>query len=226
MANQNPEENRTAIDGINDSLTGIEQKVQNNQKVIMWGCIAAAVIVCAILLYVYAVRIPGIQSANDAIGKADMTLAMGNDSIALAQYQQVASEYGYESGNRAALNAAILLYAKGDYQAAIKYLQDYSAKDKIIGAAAKSLEGDCYVNLKEYDKALQCFSNAAKISDQNPYYTPLFMMKEATVQRELKNYAAEANLYQQIQTLYPSYGPQMQIDIEKYLRRAQIQAGE
>jgi len=39
MANQNTEETRTAIDDINDSLTGIEQKVQNNQKLIMWGCI-------------------------------------------------------------------------------------------------------------------------------------------------------------------------------------------
>ena len=226
MANQNTEETRTAIDDINDSLTGIEQKVQNNQKLIMWGCIAAAVVACAVLIYVYAVRMPGIEAANDAIGKADMTLTLGNDSLALDQYKQVANEYGYDGGNRAALNAAILLYSKGEYQEAINYLQKYSAGDKIIGAAAKSLEGDCYVNLKEYDKAVKCFNSAADISDKNPYYTPLFMMKEATVQRELKNYAAEANLYQQINDLYPTYGQQMQIDIEKYLRRAQIQAGE
>lgn len=226
MAKQNTEETRNALDDLNDSLTGIEQKVQNNQKIIMWSCVGAAIVACVVLFYVYGIRQPAIHAANDAIGKADMTLALGNDSIALEQYKQIAAGYGYDSGNRASLNAAILLYDKGEYQDAIKYLQDYSAKDKIIGASAKSLEGDCYVNLKEYDKAVKCFAQAAKISDNNPYYTPLFMMKEATVQRELKNYAAEANLYQQIQTLYPNYGQQMQIDIEKYLRRAQIQAGE
>ena len=225
MAKNNTEETRTAIDDLNDSLTGFEQKVQNNQKLILWGCIAIIACVCAVLIYFYAVRTPGIQSANEAVGKADMSLALGNDSIALDQYKQVADNYGYDGGNRAALNAAILLYQKGEYQEAINYLKKYSPSESIIGAAAKSLEGDCYVNLQQYDQALDCFRKAASISDKNPHYTPLFLMKEATVERELGNYAAEAKLYQEIIDLYPNYGQGAQIDMEKYLRRAKIQAG-
>ncbi len=113
MAKNKPEETRTKIDDINESLSSVEQKVQNNQKAIMWGAIILAAIACLVLIYIYAIRRPGIQSANDAIGQADMELALGNDSIALMQYEQIADEYGYDAGNRANLNAAILYYQKG-----------------------------------------------------------------------------------------------------------------
>ena len=113
MAKNNEPETRTKIDDINDSLSSIEQKVQNNQKVIMWACVAVAAVVCVVLLYIYGIRKPGIESANNAIGQADLELAMGNDSVALAQYMQVADEYGYEGCNRAHLNAAIILYQQG-----------------------------------------------------------------------------------------------------------------
>ncbi len=226
MAKENQTENRTAVEELNDSLTGIEQKVQNNQKTIMWACVAVVAVVCAVLIYVYGIRRPGIESANNAIGQADLTMAMGNDSLALQQYQQVADEYGYDAGNRAQLNAAILLYQQGKYQEAINYLKNYSANESIIGASSKALEGDCYVNLKNYNEAIDCYREAAKISDKNPSYTPYFLMKEATVQRELKNYKAEADLYRTIRDEYPEYAAMQQIDFEKYIARAEAQAGE
>lgn len=172
MAKNNPEETHTKLDEINDSLSSVEQKVQNNQKMIMWGTIALAAVACIVLIYIYAVRRPGIQAANDAIGQADMELALGNDSIALMQYEQIADEYGYEAGNRANLNAAILLYQKGEWQKALDYVKNYSSNDEVVGASAKALEGDCYVNLKEYDKAISCYKAAAKASDSNPMLTP------------------------------------------------------
>lgn len=226
MAKDKNTETRTAVDDLNDSLTGIEQKVQNNQKFIMWACIVVAAVVALVLLYFYGIRKPGIEAANNAIGQADIELAQGNDSIALAQYKQVAEEYGYDAGNRAALNAAILLYQQGKYEEALSYLKDYKANEEIIGASAKSLEGDCYVNLKKYPEAIDCFKEAAKISNKNPYYTPVFLMKEATVERELKNYKAEAELYRTIKEEYPQYAASMQIDFDKYITRAEAQAGE
>lgn len=224
MANKNhEEETRTSIDEVNDTLTGLGEKVQNNSKTIMYACVAVAVVVIAVLVYVYAIRQPGIQAANEALGQADMELLMGNDSIALAKYQQVAADHGYAAGDLAGLNAAILLYKDGKYEEAVKYLSGYSSKESIIGAAAKSLEGDCYVNLKAYDKALDCFKDAVKISDNNPAYTPAFLLKEATVLREMKDYKAEAAVYEEIQKEYPNYGMQMGIDVKKYIERAKAQ---
>ena len=120
MANTNhEEETRTSIDEVNDTLTGLGERVQKNPKTIMYACVAVAAVVIAVLVYVYAVRQPGIQSANDALGQADIELLMGNDSIALAKYQQVADNHGYKAGELAGLNAAILLYKDKKYEEAI-----------------------------------------------------------------------------------------------------------
>jgi len=226
MAKEQNEEIRTSIDNLNDHLTGIEQKVQNNQKLIMWFSVGAAIIVALIFIWIYGIRQPAINSANDAISQADTQLMLGNDSIALAQYMQVADEHGYDAGNRAALNAAILLYKEKRYQDAISYLERYDVKESVIGAASRSLEGDCHVNLKQYDKALDCFRQAVKTSDNNPAYTPYFMLKEATVLHAMKEYRQEADIYADIIRDYPLYGEQNRIDLERYQKRAEALAGQ
>ncbi len=227
MANNKPnEETRTSIDEVNDTLTGIGEKVQSNPKVVVWSCVAVAAVVAIILLYVYVIRQPGQNAANNALGQADIELLMGNDSIALAKYQQVAADHGYDAGNLANLNAAILLYKQGKYEDALKYLKDYSSSETIIGASAKSLEGDCYVNLKKYPEAIDCYKQAVKISDNNPHYTPAFLLKEATVLREQKDFKAEAAVYEEIMKDYPNYGAEIGVDLEKYLERAQDAAAK
>ena len=188
------------------------------RKIIMWASVAVALVVIATLVYVYCFRTPDIEKGNQAIGEADTALIIaGNDSTALAQYELVASKYGHAAGNRANLNAAILLFQKGEYDKALSYLKSYSPSESVIGAAAASLEGDCYVNLDKLADAVKCFKKAIKLSDDNPAYTPFFMMKLATVLTAQGDYAAAADLYQQINTKYPAYGPQTNIDIEKYL---------
>lgn len=224
--NTKPEETRTPVEEVNDTLTGLGEKVQKNSKVIFYISIAAAVIVAGVLVYIYAFRQPSIQAGNEALGQADVELLMGNDSTALAKYQQVADQHGYNAGKLAGLNAAILLYKQGKYEEAIKYLSNYSSNESIISAGAKSLEGDCYVNLQQYDKALDCFRKAVKLSDNNPAYTPTFLLKEATVLRAQKDYKAEAAIYKQIKEEYPHYAAQMGIDAEKYLNRANASQAE
>lgn len=231
MANTNqPEQNAPE-----QNQEPVEKALRDQSKLILWFTIAVSVVVIAILVYVFFIRRPGIEASDRAVSAADITLAQGQDSIALDQYRQVADNYGYDGGNRAALNAAILLYQQAmstentderdaKLKEAISYLDKYDVKEQVIGAAAKSLEGDCYVNLGQYEKALDYFRQAAKISDNNPSYTPLFLMKEATVQRELKNYSAEAQLYQIIIDRYPGYGRQINVDMDKYLERAKAQS--
>lgn len=209
------------MDEVNDTLTSWGAKVQSNPRIIVWSCIIIALVVCCILIYVYAVRQPAIQAGNEALGQADVELLMGNDSLALAKYKAVAAQHGYDAGNLAKINAAILLYKDGKYEEALKYLNDYEASEDIIGSGAQALMGDCYVNMGKYDQALECFRKAQEVSDNNPHYTPTFMIKEATVLRELKKYSEEAAVYQKILDEYPNYGQETGIDVEKYLSRAQ-----
>lgn len=200
-----------------------QAEVFKGQKALTWALLAIAAIAVIVVVYIYAFRNPGVQSANEAIAQADITLAQGNDSLTLVQYQQVADNEGYDAANRAALQAAILLYDKKDYNGALEYLNKFNANESLVGAAAKSLEGDCYVNLQQYDNAVSCFDKAVSISDDNALYTPLFLMKKATVLRELKNYADEAATYERIKNDYPEYITAYRIDINKYIERAKAQ---
>ncbi|MCC8176732.1 MAG: tetratricopeptide repeat protein [Bacteroidales bacterium] len=220
------QETRTSIDELNDQLTSVGEKVQANKKYIAYAVVAVVVLVCAALIYMWAFRGPAIQKGNDAIGQADLQLAMGNDSIALAQYEAVANSYGYAAGNRASLQAAILLYKEGKYQEALKYLDKFDAKESIIGAGAYSLKGDCYVNLNKLDDALHCYDKAISESDDNPVYTPFFMLKEARIYQAKGDYAKEAQIYEKVKEEYPKYAQTYGIDLDRYIERANAQAGK
>lgn len=224
MSTKKNENTESGLDTLNDSLTSMTAKVQDNKKIITVCALIVMAIVLIILAYVYFFRGPGINKANDAIGAADLTLAQGNDSVALAQYMNVADEFGYDAGNRAALQSAILLYQKENYEEALKYLDKYSAKEDIIGPAAYSLKGDCYVNLDKLQEAVSCYKDAISKSDKNPAYTPFFMLKLARVYAAMNNHSEEAALYKQVMTEYPIYGQTNNIDVEKLYTRAKLQA--
>ncbi|MCX4258576.1 MAG: hypothetical protein OSJ34_02515 [Muribaculaceae bacterium] len=223
---QTEQQGANAIDEINDQLTGISRKVQENQRIIYISTGIVAFIVICVLVYIYAFRNPGIERGNNEIGLADLQLFQGNDSIALTQYESIANEHGYSAGNRAALQAAILLFEKGEYQQALDYLSKYSADEAFIGAAAYSLEGDCYVNLDQLDNAVKSFNKAIAQSNDNPSYTPFFMLKLARVYNAQQKYGDELKVYEKIEKEYPAYGNMYGVDIRKYLERARLQAAQ
>lgn len=220
------EETRTSIDAVNDSLTGLSESVQKNKKNIAIVAGIVAVIVIGVLVYIFLINKPAVAKQDNAIGQADRELLMtGNDSIATVMYQQVA-EGGHDAGNRAKLMAAIGLYKQAKYDDAIKYLEAYSASDDIIGAASLSLLGDCYVNTDKLDKAVTAFKDAISQSDNNAYYTPVFMVKLAHVYNAQGKHADEAALYQEIVDKYPEFLSNSGFNIKKDLERAKILAGE
>lgn len=220
------EEVRTSIDNLNDSLTSIGEKVQKNQKPLMIATICVVAVVALVLVYVFLMRNPAIDEANTAVGAADREMLInGNDSIALDIYQQVAED-GYDAGNRAKLMAAIQLYQQGKYEEALGFVSEYSAKDAIIGAAAYSLEGDCYVNLDNLDAAVGSFKNAISQSDANPHYTPFFMLKLARVYRAQDNFEGALKLYEEIRADYPNYATANGVNIEKEIEFARVKAGK
>lgn len=229
MANKKPDtapETTTGLDELNDSLTNVTKKVQDNQKIIVTCSLVVVFVAVLVIAYVYFFRNPSMQKHNDNIGNADLELALGNDSIALAQYKDLADNGSFEASNRAALQSAILLYQEGKYEDALRYAEKYSPREDIIGAGAVSLKGDCLVNLDRLDEAVKAYEKAVSVSDNNPAYTPFFLVKLARVYHAQSNYAAEAETYGRIQKEYPLYGQGHNLDVEKLLDRANLLAGK
>lgn len=240
MAKNKPETTETGLDELNDSLTKVTNRVQENKKVLAVITVVVLAVCALVLAYVYFFRNPSMQRANDKIGAADLELIQGNDSVALAQYKSIADDGSFEAGNRAALNAAILIYqegaaaladnkeadAKKKFEEALKYAEKYSANEDIIGAAALGLQGDCLVNLDRFDDAVGKFKKAVKVSDDNPAYTPYFMIKLARIYDAQKKYADEVEILEQVKGKYPYYQQQHQVNVEAMLELAKLRAGK
>lgn len=225
MAN-NKKDVHTSIDELNETLTSVEQHVENNKKIIIWSLAGIVAVAAVILLYYYGIYAPNKKASSDAISKADIELAMGNDSTALAQYMQVADEFSGAQADRAALQSAIILYQKGKFEEAVKYLDDASFNENLVAPAAASLKGDCYVNLNNLDKAISCYDKAIKSSNDNALYTPLFMLKKATVLNEQSKIADALAIYEAIQSKYPTFTRAYDVNIDGLIARAKAQLAE
>ena len=225
MAN-NKKDVHTSIDELNETLTSVEQHVENNKKIIIWSLAGTVAVAAVILLYYYRIYAPNKKASSDAISKADIELAMGNDSTALAQYMQVADEFSGAQADRAALQSAIILYQKGKFEEAVKYLDEASFDENLVAPAAASLKGDCYVNLNNLDKAISCYDKAIKSSNDNALYTPLFMLKKATVLNEQSKIADALAIYEAIQSKYPTFTRAYDVNIDGLIARAKAQLAE
>lgn len=218
------QETRTSIDELNESLSGLEQRVEQNKKSVIWYAVALLVVIGLGLGYYYGKK-SAKEDAGEMIGKADIELMQGNDSVALAQYQAVAAEYSNGVANRANLNAAILLYQKGKYEEALKAVENYDVEEELVGAASQSLKGDCLVNLKKYDEAVAAYDKAISVANGNELYAPVFMMKKATVLSAQQKYSEAAAIYQNIKDNYSKYVNAYRVNIDKYIDRSNYLAG-
>jgi len=226
MAKRQDQGARTTLEEVNESLTSAAQRIEDNKKYINWALIAIAVLALLAIGYIYGIRNPNQEKAKKMIGDADLELLQGDQDKALTDYEKVAAEFGNKTGERAHLNAAILLYQKGEYEKAVKHLEDYSSEGNLIGPASKSLMGDCYVNLKKLDQAMSAYDQAIKMANGNELFVPAFMIKKATVLHAQKKYAEEAAVYQEIKDKYMLYTQQSRFDVDKYLERANALAGK
>ncbi|MBQ4917409.1 MAG: tetratricopeptide repeat protein [Muribaculaceae bacterium] len=217
-------ETRTSIDELNESLSGIEKKVEENKKMIVWVLGAIVAIAVIILGYVYLIQEPNFENAKTEIAQADSKLALGQDSIALEAYKAVADSYSNDAANRAGLNAGIILFQQGKYEEAINYINKFDAEGVLVGPASQSLIGDCYVNLEKYDEAVKYFDKAISLAGDNDLYTPLFILKKATVLREQGKFAEEAKALEIIKNKYPNFVTGYRVDVDKLIERANAQA--
>jgi tetratricopeptide (TPR) repeat protein len=225
MAKKQDQSARTTLEEVNESLTSAAQRIEDNKKYINWALIAIAVIALLAGGYIW-LHNKNVQEAKEKIGEADIELLQGKQDEALKDYEKVAADFGNKAGERAHLNAAILLYEKGEYEKAAKHLEGFNPDGNLVAPAAQSLLGDCYVNLKKLDKALSAYDKAISMTGDNEAYTPVFMIKKATILHEQKKYADEAAIYQTIKDKYPMYGQQNGFNVDKYLERANALAGK
>lgn len=224
MASSNENE-QNVVEKLNDNLTSASEKIANNKKIIFWILGAIVVVGGFILSYFFIYRNPHLKGAAEAYNQVEIT-AMSNDSIAAAEYKKVAEKYSHTPcGHLAALEAAESFYDQGKYKEALECLDKADVDEPILKANAIILKGDCYVNLKQYDKALDAFKEAVKKGDKNEQIVPRALLKSANVYDEQKKYAQALECYEQIKNDYPAF--QLgNASIDAYIAREKARLGK
>ncbi len=218
MASQNQQPEESTIDKMNTQLTGAGKKIADNKSVITWVVVAVLVAAGLVFAFINFYQKPKNAKAYTAYNRVELA-SMGNDSIAAAQYKEVADKFGGKAANLASLSAAEAFYNEGKYEEAVKYLKKFSSKDKVLDANAMVLTGDCYVNLKKYDEALSAFQQAVRKADGNSQIVPRVLLKEANVYDEQKKYDKALECYTIIKKDYPDFQLGNGVSIDAYIAR-------
>ncbi len=224
--NNDKQEEKTAIENLNDTLTEAGKKLSDNQNIIWWTIGSIAVVAAAIIAYIFLYRTPHQNRAFEAYNQVEIT-ALGNDSIAAAQYKKVADENGSTTaGKLAALSAGEAYYNQGEYKEAAECLEKFSSPEPVLNANAIVLTGDCYVNLKNYDKALSCFEKAISKANKNEQIVPRVLLKMANVYDVQKKYQNAMNCYEQIKKEYPTFRLANGMTMDAYIAREKARLGK
>jgi tetratricopeptide (TPR) repeat protein len=222
MANQT-KGNEDLIVDVEEVYSNSEKFINDNKNNIVTVTSIVVGIVVLFFGYKYLYLAPLNQEAKEQMWKAEyyfeidsFNLAINGDGNYLG-FLQIVDNYGStKSGNLANYYLGISYYKKGDFQAAINYLKEFDADDKIISSVALGAIGDAYTELGNLTEALNYYKTAAK-NDDNKFSAPIFLMKAGFVAEKLGNKEEAIELYKKLQKEYPLSTEAR--NVEKYLGR-------
>ena len=175
--------------------------------------IALAVVVLAVggwYGYKNFVQKPKVEKAIDAMYKAEeyyrmdsLQKALNGDGINWG-FVRVIKEYGgTDAGNLARFYAGDSYLRTGDFNNAVKYLNDFSTSEKQVQARAYKLLGDAYSELGKNDDAISSYKKAANHFTEDRHNSAEYLFFAAALSEKAgKNNDAIA-LYKEVKEKYP-----------------------
>ena len=199
---------------VEEIVSKSEQFIENNSKKIIYGIIAVALVVGAVLGIKHGYLVPQEKKAAAAMFKGEQ---YGNGAD-YEGFEAIIDQYGStDAGNLAKAYAGICYYKMGDTQKAIDLLKSFSGKDQMVSPAVTGLIGDCYVNMGNTKEGISYFEKAAKEAD-NEVISPIYLKKAGIAYENLKEYDKAVKAYTTIKDKY--YTSMEASDIDKYITRA------
>ena len=188
---------------VEEIVSRSEQFIENNSKKIIYGIIALALVVGAVLGIKHGYLIPQEKKAAAAMFKGEQYFAKDSFNLAL-------------NGNGADYEG-ICYFKMGDNEKALDLLKSFSGSDDMISPAITGLIGDCYVNMGNVKEGISYFEKAAKQAS-NEVISPTYLKKAGIAYESLKQYGDAVKAYTTIKEKY--FNSMEASDIDKYITRA------
>lgn len=212
------------LENVQEALSASGQWIEKNWKLI--ASVVAALIVVAAVVFTLKTQVwdPKSEIASTELSKAvvyfdanNYEVALNGDEADCEGFAAVADNYShYKAGKLAGLYAGICAYELGEYEEAVKYLKNFSAKDANVGPAAKMHLGDAYVALEEYGKAVDAFKAAA--DSKSEVVAPMALKKAGIVYLHEGKKAEAQKVFATIKSEY-KFSAEAQ-DIDKFIELA------
>ncbi len=225
MATKKKDEKPQGIQNVEETLTRTEQFLEDNYKSLLTVLSVIVVVVGMVwLLRMYLNKRSDeahsqMYQAERYLESDSLKLALNGDGNYLG-FIDIAKNYRLtKAGNLAKYSAGICYLHLGDYENAIKYLEKYSIKDKVIGSLAIGAAGDAYIELGNTEKGIAKYLEAAELAD-NSFNSPLYLMKAGEIYELNGKYADALKIYEKIEKEYPESTEGRAI--EKYIARIKL----
>lgn len=225
MATKKKDEKPQGIQNVEETLTRTEQFLEDNYKSLLTVLSVIVVVVGMVwLLRMYLNKRSDeahsqMYQAERYLESDSLKLALNGDGNYLG-FLDIAKNYKLtKAGNLAKYSAGICYLHLGDYENALKYLEKYSIKDKVIGSLAIGAAGDAYIELGNTEKGISKYLEAAELAD-NSFNSPLYLMKAGEIYELNGKYADALKIYEKIEKEYPESTEGRAI--EKYIARVKL----
>ena len=133
-------------------------------------------------------------------------------------FEEAADEYkGTSGGDIANYSMGIISMEKGEFETALDYFGNCGFEDVMVANICLGLQGDCYVELAEYEKAVDFYEKSI-VREANDFTTPMYLKKAGLAYEALEDYKNAIIAYTKIKENYPQSTDGK--DILKYIERA------
>lgn len=198
---------------------------EKNNKSILVALGAVILLTGGYFIYKYWFKIPENQKAVEAIAKAQQYFATDSLQKALngdgqsAGFLKVISKYGSTpSGNLAKLYAGQTYLQLGDFNNAVKYLNDFNANGSAqTQAFVYGLLGDAYSELKKNDEAIDNYKKAATTFDKNAALSSEYLYRAASLYEVMGKNKEAVELFKELKDKFPK--TERGFTADKYLGR-------
>lgn len=195
-------------DALAEQISRSEKFVKQNFSIVIGAVVVIALIIGG---YMYFRSLQGQKGAEAQQELFRAQLLFERDSLDRAQFgdgnalgfEQIIEEYsGTDAANLSHFYMGVILIKKGEYDAAIEHLNNFSSSDLLVQARAYNLIGDAYVaNGNNVDAA--SFYDKAAGHNPTEQFSPLYLQKAAITYEKMEEYEKAMKRYAQIVEDFP-----------------------
>ncbi|MEN9302756.1 MAG: hypothetical protein RL264_1185 [Bacteroidota bacterium] len=203
----------------NFSVDELKSKFNNDKNFKLITYAIGGVLAAGILFFLYRqfVWMPANEKSNDGWWESMNYIEKDSTDQAIKTLEPFVKNYDGKTGGEIGQFLLGSQYMKkGEFKKAQQQFEGVDLSDTYLSTFSIGLQGDCFSEMKDYEKAITYYLEAADNFD-NEFTSPMYLFKAGLHAEKLGKLEDANTYYTRIQDDYPGFGAQK--TIERYIAR-------